>query len=173
MADTLVRCLTDTEPLSTEWADLSKEVTLAESSQVLSVSSGRRLMCVDCSRGPAWLKPTVEKICTLMRLGPGWDSYHGRSIDDEVVRFSLTMLSHLMGEATPHPQIVPTSHGGLQFEWHELGIDLEVEVAAPFQIQACFGNAHTGECWEKEFRRDLTQLAEAVRQLDAQQALAR
>jgi len=40
-----------------------------------------------------------------------------------------------MKPATPLPQVVPSSDGGVQLEWHEKGIDLELHIRAPYDCE--------------------------------------
>lgn len=170
MLDTRNRCLTDAERRSTAWTGQDKGETLVDRSSSLAVEwytpGGRRLLQAASSSPPLWLQPTLQRIGELMGLPRGWDSYGAVPVDENVVVFSLTILPLIMGDATPPPQIVPTSEGGLQFDWHEGGIDLEVEIAGPFRIRAYFEDAHSVESWEKEFTRDVGPLADAVRRLD-------
>jgi hypothetical protein len=75
---------------------------------------------------PTWLKPTLESVLPLLKLEPGWDSYGGRPIDRRVVTTAIEVLSAVMEQHSPAPFAVPTSAGGVQFEWHRGGIDLEL-----------------------------------------------
>ncbi len=62
------------------------------------------------------------------------------------------------------PFVVPTSGGGIQFEWHTRGIDLEVEVVQPGRIVALFADSRTGEEWEEE-TKDFSLLREALQKI--------
>ena len=149
MADTLVRGLTDRERCSTTWVVPLYGATLE-----------------DRQRRPRWEAQTAERLRRLMELPPGWDSYGASPVDGSIVGYTQQILSRVMDEATPLPQIVPTSTGGIQLEWHQQGIDLEVEVTGPYRCRVSFEDFRCGECWEKEFKMYLTPLVAIVRRLD-------
>jgi hypothetical protein len=68
----------------------------------------------------------------------GWDSYGAPPVLREVSFFALEILNHVMRPRTPIPQVVPSSVGGIQLEWHEKGIDLEIHIIAPYQCEVWF-----------------------------------
>ncbi len=67
-----------------------------------------------------------------------------------------------MTSETPRPSVVPTSHGGIQLEWHTRGIDLEVGVAEPEQVTASYEDGIGNTAWEKNVTSDLRPLVEVV-----------
>jgi hypothetical protein len=78
----------------------------------------------------------------------------------------VEVLELIMSERTPPPQIVPTSAGQIQVEWHEGGLDLEIEITGRYQVQVFLEDAPSGECWEKEMKMNLVDLDNAVRLLE-------
>jgi hypothetical protein len=92
------------------------------------VDLGGRLRILLDHNAPPWLYTVLGRIQCLMALRPNWDSYGSRSIDANAVSYALEFLRTSMPQEGKAPQIVPTSKGGLQLEWHANGIDLEVEV---------------------------------------------
>lgn len=87
---------------------------------------------------PRWLAPSIESLTSLMALPANWDTYGSRVIDPRSVYHALTLLTQIMGASTPAPQVVPTSRGNIQFEWHRRGIDLQIEVAISGRFTAAF-----------------------------------
>jgi hypothetical protein len=81
------------------------------------------------------IQPQLEE---LMRLPAGWDSYGAPPIRPEAVSFALSVLNSIMKLQTPLPQVVPTSVGGVQLEWHEKDIDLELHISAPYNCEVLF-----------------------------------
>lgn len=77
---------------------------------------------------PAWFEPTLASMAELLQLEPDWDSYGARRVEPRTIPYGLDLLKYSMREATPTPLVVPAPRGGLQFEWHTGGMDLEVEV---------------------------------------------
>jgi hypothetical protein len=90
--------------------------------------------------------PILNKICELGDLPPDWDSYGALPIDPETAAFGVGLLLNVLKPDDPVPAVVPTSRGGLMFEWHEGGIDLEIDVRSPFSIHVAFADgAHEEE----------------------------
>ncbi len=81
----------------------------------------------------------------LMRLPLGWDGHDGRPVDFDVADFAVQFLLQTLEPNGPAPLVVPTSYGGLQLEWHEQEIDLEIEVEAPNRIFVSFEDRESGE----------------------------
>ena len=68
----------------------------------------------------------------------GWDSYTAPPLREDTKRFALQLLNEILRPETPLPQVIPSSVGGVQFEWHEKDVDLELHVTAPFEITVWF-----------------------------------
>ncbi len=77
---------------------------------------------------PESLLPTIQSMGHLLNFPPNWDSYGAQVVDSTRFIAALRLLSQIIRENTPAPSVVPTSQGGIQFEWHMRGIDLEIEV---------------------------------------------
>src|SRR5439155_24397223 len=76
-----------------------------------------------------WAAPVILRLIQLSGLRDGWDGGSARAIDRQAVDVGLHVLSQLLQPWSPAPAVVPTAAGGLQFEWHDQGIDLEIGVA--------------------------------------------
>lgn len=87
---------------------------------------------------PQWFPTIASKIHHLARLQDGWDGYGASAIDHDTLIFAVDVLGQFLRPSLPEPQIVPTSQGGLQFEWHINGVDLEIEVREPFSVGLYF-----------------------------------
>jgi len=83
---------------------------------------------------PQWLPPTVETMNELLGLQPNWDSYGARCVEKHAVETALEILGMVMKPSTSPPTVVPTVEGGIQIEWHQNNIDLEVEVKPEGQV---------------------------------------
>jgi hypothetical protein len=85
-----------------------------------------------------WEVAAVRTLVRLAQLPAGWDSYGAPMVRRDAGHFALEILDGVMRSMTPPPQIVPSATGGVQLEWHEKGIDLEIHVIAPYQWELWF-----------------------------------
>jgi hypothetical protein len=95
------------------------------------------------SGGLNWQEVLLREIISLQKLNRGWDSYDAPPISLDAMEFASIVLYNIMQPHTPLPQVVPTSVGGVQLEWHERGIDLEIHVTGSYE----------GEIWYEDHRR--------------------
>jgi hypothetical protein len=78
------------------------------------------------------------QLTELTQYPVGWDSYGAPPLREDTAIFAMFVLNSVMRLQTPLPQVVPSSAGGVQLEWHEKGIDLELHITAPFECEMCF-----------------------------------
>lgn len=115
---------------------------------------------------PKWREPVERQCLDLVRLPENWDLHGGRPIDRDTVVFAVDMLTRVLRPSTPPPYLVPASYGGLQAEWHEKGIDLEIEVVAPNRVCVSYEDSQTGVSKrEVNLVNDFSFLYEPVKQL--------
>ncbi len=115
---------------------------------------GQRDVKVQCSvpnaLWPEWARSAVKDLLELLNLRPGWDSYGGRPIDVKAVDKAVSLLIELMNDDSPAPAVVPTPMGGVQLEWHQRGIDLEIEVH-PDGVPTVFGRDARARSEQEEY----------------------
>ena len=111
---------------------------------------------------PMWLRSVSHQIRNLAKLKQGWDHHGGRPIGRDTLFFTWQFLNDTLESNTPTPRIVPLSYGGVQVEWHEKGIDLEVEIEAPFRVHVWFRDHQTGLELEEELGQDFGRLEEPI-----------
>ena len=99
---------------------------------------------------PCWLAPTMMRLAELSFLPARWDSYSARPIQGSLIEAVAKQLITLMPNDIPAPSVVPTTPGGVQFEWHMHGIDLEIEIRSDFRWLSSYEDSSTGESWESE-----------------------
>ena len=109
---------------------------------------------------PKWYMPVVERLVGLQRLRDNWDSYGAKTPSFTSAETMLQVLAAIMRVNSPAPSIVPSPLGHFQAEWHQDGIDLEVEVIAPAKISVSY-EGPDGD-WEDEVSFDFTRLVKAV-----------
>ena len=155
-----------------DWQVSNITTTLPDSAILTETPPGRREFPSPFERGdiaveivfepPGWVEPTVGSLERLLRLGPDWDTYGGSPVDPKCVAAALELASGTFRDDTPAPSVVPTSRGGLQFEWHTGGADLEIEFLSATRVCGLFEDQVTGVCWEKDLTSDLGPLVEAI-----------
>ena len=77
---------------------------------------------------------TVRTLIELLELPGGWNSYKSSPIRKENVTFAVELLAHLMRVDTPAPNVVPKVRGGVQLEWHTRGVNLEIAIDSPDDV---------------------------------------
>jgi hypothetical protein len=79
---------------------------------------------------------TTTRLEHFATLKADWDSYGALPIDPRAIECARRLLAVMSHE----PQMVPTTRGGVQFEWHRDGIDVELDIP-PEGAALFFANA--------------------------------
>ncbi len=138
--------------------------TLPRSVAEYPLSRGKLILSLE-GLTPSWAEPTLRALGRLLLLEPGWDSHGARRINPALAWAAVPLLNAVMRDETPPPAVVPTVRGGVQLEWHQNGIDLEVELIDPHRVLVSFEDARTGTVWEKELGGDLRELTDCLDRL--------
>jgi hypothetical protein len=112
-----------------------------------------------------WQITVLNKLLEITRLRANWDGYGGPAVTSDTAWFAIGVLSQVMLPRTPVPQVVPSSVGGVQIEWHTGGIDLEFHIIAPYECELWFDDNRAGNAVSKILTNDLSELQSAVRVL--------
>jgi hypothetical protein len=99
---------------------------------------------------PSWLEPTLDTVEGLLRLPKNWDHRGAREISLAVAKHSLVLLGMTAPFRLPAPDVVPTVTGGLQFEWHQHNLDIELEVEPNLRTQLYWRDRTTAQEEEAE-----------------------
>ena len=86
----------------------------------------RILFSISSSLKQAWLKPSVVRASRLLALQENWDRQGAPQIKPTTLQNAINAISSFMESASALPQWTPTRDGGVQLDWHERGIDLEI-----------------------------------------------
>lgn len=116
---------------------------------------------------PSWERYVIARMERLVSLPECWDGYEGRPVRVDTGIFAIQLLIETLDPSSPHPQIVPLSYGGVQIEWHEQGMDLEIEVIAPHDMIVSYADAVTGAEDEFPLSTDVTRLSKILGDLTA------
>lgn len=87
---------------------------------------------------PRWLVPTIERSGRLLSLPSNWDLQGASPIDPKSIQVGVEALYDFMSEGGSLPQWTPTRDGGVQLDWHENGIDLEIQFGTTTEPYAVF-----------------------------------
>jgi hypothetical protein len=107
---------------------------------------------------PKWQKEVLSRMTALLRHRAGWDSYGAQAPRYDAAMFALTILQRVMRGDTPVPFIVPSHMGGVQLEWHENQIDLEIHIVEPYKGDIWWRDHATGRETLVDLSQDLSGL---------------
>jgi hypothetical protein len=117
----------DREPVAPgQWlAPMSSEVT----APVELLCEGRmgRMRLTVYPNGE-WQRQVAQSLKRLVELPANWDFQGATPVSIEAVASVIHLLNRVMLRTTIPPTLVPGRDGSLQLEWHDRGIDLEVEI---------------------------------------------
>jgi hypothetical protein len=88
--------------------------------------SRRVRLTIPSSPGPQWLMPTIERAGKLLSLPYDWNRQGAPPVDSMAIQAAIDALSLLMSPSSSLPQFTPTERSGVQLDWHENGVDLEI-----------------------------------------------
>lgn len=114
---------------------------------------------------PNWISQIAEVLSSYRWLPNNWDSYGARGTNFRCIVVAIQILARIVDEKTPKPSVVPTTQGGVQFEWHTKGIDLEIEICPTMRIFAAFEDNQQKEEWEGEITEDFSLLESIIETL--------
>lgn len=76
----------------------------------------------------SWVEHLNERFSLLRTLEVGWDGHKAPAISEEILASAWMWLRMLSRSVQYPPSVVPTNTGGIAFEWHRSGMDLEIEL---------------------------------------------
>ena len=112
-----------------------------------------------------WQIEVQKAVVDLVNMPEGWDSYDAPAVKRDAGLFAIEILHNLMRARSPIPYVVPSSVGGVQLEWHEKDIDLEIHVVAPYRCEVWFHDHEQGEPQSFDITNDFSPLEAPIRAL--------
>ncbi len=97
-----------------------------------------------------WLGAVIQRAGELLQLKANWNTYGGKPIEKKAMAAALAFIERMMRTPIPYPQLVPCSNGGVQIEWHERGIDIEVEFYPNGSVGIAFEDEELNQEMSKE-----------------------
>lgn len=121
-----------------------------------------------------WWNHTVNRLIDLSTLPAGWDGYGAEPVDNSALRLTSSLLKEASDLGLPEPVVVPTSRGGLQIEWHDDGVEVDLEIPPSGPAQLYVYMEHD-DGRNPEFEGDVSagveRLSEALDRIHASRAL--
>ena len=108
-----------------------------------------------------WMPGILGELLALLDLQSNWNSYGAPVVSPSSLGYGLALLARTTEPGSLRPAVVPSPSGGFQFEWHENGVDLEVEVLPSGQFSAYFQDRVKQDT--REVEGDLEAVYELVR----------
>lgn len=144
---------TDFAPVPEGRREVTADWVGEEGHHSFRVRLGRATVRIDTTRHtlPDWLLEVVRDLNRIVLLPPNWDSYGALPIDQPTLEHALHVIVKIMDDDIPLPQVGATVRGGVEFEWHIDGKDLEIQVGRPFEVHAYFHDEQKPEDeWEED-----------------------
>jgi hypothetical protein len=113
---------------------------------------------------PPWLPAAERRINALLALPANWDGEGAPSINFDCAMGAFGFLFSNSMHETPAPQLVPTSAGGVQVEWHMGGTDFEIRFDPQEQATYFYSGADGREI-EGEVSEQLSTVGSLLRAL--------
>ena len=107
---------------------------------------------------PNWQLEVAMQLREALQLTEGWDGFRAGPIRRDVLAYACQVLDRIMQQGTPAPHVTPMSHEGLMLEWHERGVDLEIEIEVPGHLWMSFEDRVEDIDDEYHLESDLTRL---------------
>lgn len=98
--------------------------------RVLAVSSLKRNLGSKLRQ----IDPILVKLGSIAGLADGWNSHGAMAIRNENLAAAVQVLLSCLPEGASLPQVVPTTRGGLQLEWHTEDAEVEIYITSPSNI---------------------------------------
>lgn len=96
-----------------------------------------------------WSPSARKRLKELAALPVNWDGYGSNSIEQAVIEIAQNLLSDFAKLNMPEPKILPVPGGGIQLEWDNAGVELEVEILTDETIEYLIvdkeGKMHEGQ----------------------------
>ena len=143
----------------------SREVLSATPCSMIAIverpSAAHRLTVEIHMPGTPPLMKALKDCLPMLRLSRGWDGVDAPPIDSATIEAAFKALVAFRSADSSLPQWTPTRNGGVQLDWHENSIDLEIA----FEPDAADGYAGlndnlSGDEWDGFVTERLQELRE-------------
>ena len=105
----------------------------------------------------SWTEPTIANILNLPWGQDDWQE-GAQAPKIEAVSHLMVALSATLQPDSPAPHIAPMWNGGVQAEWHQDGVDLQLSVAPDGGITWSYSDMNAGQEHDEESSHHWSQL---------------
>jgi hypothetical protein len=112
-----------------------------------------------------WTQTVQRRLLRLLKLPVGWDGYRAKKVSPTVAAFAWNVLESVMRPGTPAPSVVPVAGGGIQLEWHEGGVDIELFISKPMKAELYVAFEDDRPPVERDLGADFSELSKALEAL--------
>jgi hypothetical protein len=99
----------------------------------------------------ALLTEAREKLSRLLGLPSGWDGHTGQALAPVAAMAMNGVLTELVRDDGPTPQLAPLPDGGIQVEWLVAGISLRIDVDTMGDVSVTGDEPGNAELFADEF----------------------
>lgn len=131
----------------------------------LEEAEGEQVVVHIFQPSPEWVTSVVARMEELVSLHHGWAGEGTVPPGLQVAAHALEVLSAWSEPTLASPQVVPTHEGGIQLEWHERGLDFEVEVEPSLDVEVLFYDNESSEEWDGALSEHLDDVRRAIGRL--------
>lgn len=142
--------------------DTAAETDLTRTIDIRPTDGGRLRIGIS-GDPPSWFWRLLDRVKGLLELQPGWNGHSAAPVPGRAAATLLQMAASAFDETTPQPSITPLSSGGVQMEWHEPDIEIEVLIDAAGTAHVWYEDSRTGEEGEFAERAESPERAEFPR----------
>lgn len=121
-------------------------------------------------RASHWIQTILDRFGSISELTDDWDGYGSPAPETQTLIAALEVLRQFMPASVATPSVAPTTTGGIQFEWHQGGWDIEIEVFPDGRAIAWGENLSTHEAFHGAVEESREDLALGLKQLTANAA---
>ena len=100
----------------------------------------------------------LKRLDELRELPQGWNSYNSYPISEKAIQKVMEACNEHGFHQKGTPKLVPTVGGGVQMEWHEGEVDLEVNFTEDNKTKWHAWDVYTGEESSGTLEDELTAL---------------
>jgi hypothetical protein len=114
----------------------------------------------------AWHTNALQSLTAFEELKPNWDTYGAPPLMGAALERAKEVLLTISAVGIPTPSVLATSKGGVQFEWHTMRYDAEIEILPTGSLYLFFEDSQTKKAQETEdaTQADLNKFVRTLRE---------